>query len=82
MSLGKATFLSLSPKQKLNTKRFTEGELVGEQNGLSVVLRIKYFIEAQGYTVEQNKSYQYSTSTTIMEKNRRVSSSKSKKHTK
>lgn len=56
MSLGGGTVLSSSLKQKLNVKIYTEGGLVGSHAGISVVLWIKHFIEAQGYTVE-HKSF-------------------------
>ena len=38
MILGKGAIISSSLKEKLNVKISTEEELVGEQNGLSVVL--------------------------------------------
>ena len=49
--LVKILVISLSLKQKFNTKSSTEGELVGSQNGLGVVLFINHFVEDQGYTV-------------------------------
>ena len=42
----------------LNVMRSTEGNFVGDHDGLSMILWSKYFIEAQGYTVEHKTLYQ------------------------
>jgi len=54
ISLGKGVALSYSEKHKLNTKSSTESKLVGADAMLIKVLWDRYFLEAQGYTVEQN----------------------------
>ena len=74
MRLGKGAVLSSFLKQNLNVKSSTEGELLGSQYGLSVFLWSKHFIEVQGYTVENNKLYQYNKSTILMKNNGRASS--------
>ena len=79
-SLGKGAALSSSNKQKLNTKSSTESELVGAHDGLGLVLWCRHFIEAQGYTVDQNILYQDNKSTMLMERNGRASSTKRTKH--
>ena len=82
MSQDKRAILSLSLKHKLNTKISTERELLAAHNGMSLILCSKYFIEAQGYTVEQNKVYQDNKSTILMKNIRRYSRSKITKHIK
>ena len=63
-------------------KRYTEGVLVGAQDGLSVLLLINHFIKSQGYMVEHKKLYQYNMSTILMENNGRASISHRKKRIK
>ena len=54
MSLGKGATISHSSKHKLNTKSSTESELVSADDMLVKVLWSLYFIQSQGYTVDQN----------------------------
>eukprot|EP00804_Cyclotella_cryptica_P015947 CCRYP_019194-RD/>CCRYP_019194-RD protein AED:0.15 eAED:0.15 QI:0/-1/0/1/-1/1/1/0/395 len=82
MSLGKGAVMSFSRKQKLNVRSSSEGELVGIDDALPWILWCRYFIEAQGYTVEQNILYQDNKSTILLAKNGRWSSSKRTKHIK
>jgi hypothetical protein len=63
LSLGKGAIISLSNKHKINTKSSTESELVGVDQALPSILYTKNFIEAQGYTVEQNIIFQDNQST-------------------
>jgi hypothetical protein len=55
--------ISFSRKQKLNVRSSCEGELVGVDDALPLILWARYFIEAQGYTVEQNILFQDNKST-------------------
>jgi hypothetical protein len=82
MSLGRGAPMSFSWKQKLNVRSSCEGELVGIDDVLPHILWSKYFIEAQGYTVEQNIMYQDNKSTILLANNGRWSSSKRTKHIK
>ena len=82
MSLGKGAPISFSRKQKLNVRSSCEGELVGVDDAMAWILWCKYFIEAQGYTVEQNILYQDNKSTILLATNGRWSSSKRTKHIK
>jgi hypothetical protein len=82
MSLGKGAVISKSSKQKINTKSSTETELVGTDDGLSPCLHSRYFIEAQGYTVDQNIIFQDNQATMRLEINGVRSSSKRTKHIK
>lgn len=74
--------MSYSAKQKLNVKSSTEAELVGADDMLCKALFCRYFIEAQGYSVEQNIMFQDNQATMRLEVNGRVSSSKRTKHIK
>eukprot|EP00804_Cyclotella_cryptica_P008702 CCRYP_018543-RA/>CCRYP_018543-RA protein AED:0.42 eAED:0.42 QI:0/0/0/1/1/1/2/0/192 len=69
MSLGKGAVMSFLRKQKLNVRSSAEGELVGIDDALPWMLWCRYFIEAQGYTVEQNILYQDIKSTIQLAKN-------------
>ena len=65
MSLGKEAPISFSRKQKLNVRSSCEGELVGVDDTLPLILWARYFIEAQGYSVEQNILFQDNKSTIL-----------------
>ena len=54
MSLGGGAVVGGSRKQKLNVKSSTKSELVALDDALPLILWCLYFIEAQGYSVEQN----------------------------
>ena len=54
----KGGIISMSLKQKLNTKRSTEVELVGANDASSLTLWTKLFLEAQVYKVKQKIFYQ------------------------
>ena len=80
MSLGKGAVTSFSKKQKLNVRSYTEGELVGIDDALSSILWTRYFIESQGYTIEQNILFQDNKSTILLANNGKWSSSKRTNH--
>jgi hypothetical protein len=85
MTLGKSgrgALLRMCKKQKLNVRSSCEGELVGIDDVLPLILWARYFIEEQGYTVEQNIVYQDNKSTILLANNGRWSSSKRTKHIK
>ena len=82
MSLGKGAVLSKSTKQKLNTRSSTESELVGADDMLGLLLWCRYFLEAQGFSIDSNTLFQDNKSTMLLEKNGRLSSGKRTKHIK
>jgi hypothetical protein len=82
MSLGKGATISFSNKLKIATKSFTKSELVGTDQALLSILHTRYFIEAQGYSVEQNNLFQDDQSTMRLKINGSFSSSKQTKHIK
>jgi hypothetical protein len=55
---GKGALLRMCKKQKINVRSSCEGKLVGIDDVLPLILWARYFIEEQGYTVEQNILYQ------------------------
>jgi hypothetical protein len=82
MSLGEGANMTVCRKQKINVRSSTEGELVGIDDVLPSILWARYFIESQGYTVEENVMYQDNKSTIQLANNGRWSSSKRTKHIK
>ena len=69
MTMGQGTIMSMSRKQKLNTKSSTTAELVGADNATTMILWTKLFMEEQGYKIEDNVLYQDNTSAILLEKN-------------
>ena len=82
MSMGKGAIVSVSRKHKLNVGSSTEAELVSIADVLGMIMWCKYFMEAQGYTIDSNLLYQDNKSTILMAKNGRMSAGKHSKHTK
>ena len=64
----------------MNVVSSTELELVSITNVLGMILWCKYFMEAQGYTIESNLLYQDNKSTILLAENRRMSAGKNSKH--
>ena len=54
-SEGRVAVYSSSSKQKINTKKSTETELVRESNALPQVLWTQYLIENWGYNIKDNE---------------------------
>ena len=80
MSLGKGSPINLSTKQKINTRSSTEAELVGVNDAMGLILWTRKFIEAQGYTVNDNVVFQDNQSTMRLQNNGKRSSSKKTRH--
>ena len=78
MTLGHMTIISMS--KKLNTKSSTESELVGADDVLPQMLWTNYFLDRQGYDIDENLMYQDNVSTMLLEKNGKKSSAKKTKH--
>ena len=56
---------------KINTRSSTEAELVGADDVATQILWMKHFMEAQGYTIEENILHQYNKSTILLQENGR-----------
>ena len=69
LMIGKGSIYSMSNKQRINTWSSTEAELVGANNALAMVLWVRHFLEAQGYTVTDNVVFQDNQSAILLEKN-------------
>ncbi len=54
MTMGRGFPISVSTKQKLNTKSSTESELVGIDNMMPIIQWTCYFLLSQGYGVIEN----------------------------
>ena len=76
--------VNISRKHKLNvgSSTATEPELVLIADVLEIMIWCKYFMEAQGYTIENNILYQDNTSTILLAKNGRMAAGKHSKHIK
>jgi hypothetical protein len=77
---GGGSPITVSKKQKLNTKSSTESELVGVDDAATMILWTKLFLEAQGYKINKNVVYQDNKSAILLEKNGKRSSSKRTRH--
>jgi hypothetical protein len=82
LTFRKGAVLSKASGQKGNTKSTAETELQGVSEYLPTVLWGKYFVEAQGYTIEHNIIHQDNESTLRLLINGKNSSTPRTKHTK
>jgi hypothetical protein len=80
MSLGTGVIYGTSKCQKLNTKSSTEAEVVGTDDVMPQILWTLYFLEAQGYKINDNILYQDNQSSILLETNGRGSSGKRTRH--
>jgi hypothetical protein len=80
LSLGKGVIYGTSKGQKLNTKSSTEAEVVGTDDVMPQILWTLYFLEAQGYKIDDNLLYQDNKSSILLETNGRGSSGKRTRH--
>jgi hypothetical protein len=81
MSLGKGAAYATSTRQKLNTRSSTEAKLIEVDDVMALVLWTRYFLEAQGYSIDNNiMYYQDNQSAMLLEKNGRRSSGKRTRH--
>ena len=80
LSLGKGGIYNGSWKQKMVARSSTESELIGVYNVLPQVLWTKKFLEDQGWRDSTTVIYQDNTSSILLERNGRRSSTKRTKH--
>ena len=69
-----------STKQKLNTRRSTETELVGADDFMPEICCTWYFVKAQRYRFLDNVLFQDNRSSILLERNEKASKSKRTKH--
>jgi Reverse transcriptase (RNA-dependent DNA polymerase) len=75
-TFGNGAAMSMSRKQKLNTRSSTEAELVGADDALNLILWTRLFLQAQGCKMKPTILYQDNKSAILLEKNGKKSSSK------
>jgi hypothetical protein len=80
LTMGRGFPISVSTKQKLNTRSSTENELVGVDDMMPIICWTRYFLLAQGYGIIENLLLQDNKSSILLERNRRVSSGKRTRH--
>ena len=76
MTYGGGAIISMSKKQKLNTRSSTEAELVGADDAATMILWTKIFLESQGVEISSNTLYQDNKCAILLEVNGKRSSSK------
>ncbi len=72
--------ISVSTKQKLNTKSLTESEVVGIDDMMPIILWTQYFLLSLGYGVIENLLLQDKMSSILLERNGKASSGKHTRH--
>jgi hypothetical protein len=81
LSLGTGVIYGTSKGQKLNTKSSTEAKIVGTDDVMPKILWTLYFLEAQGYKIDEKILYQDNKSSILLlETNGRGSSGKRTRH--
>jgi hypothetical protein len=81
LSLGRGFPIVSSTKQKLNTQRSsTKTEVMGADDFMPAICWTRYFMEAQGYKIQDNLLFQDNKSAILLEKNSKASSSTRMKH--
>jgi hypothetical protein len=66
---GKGAPITMSRKQKLNTRSSTKAELVGVDDAINMIFWTRLFLQEQGYRVEDNMVYQDNKSAILLKKN-------------
>jgi hypothetical protein len=75
VTFGQGAVSSSSNKMKCNTKSSTETELILLADKLADVIWMRYFIECQGYDIDESVVFQDNMSALLLEKNGRILSS-------
>ena len=82
MYMDKGDIVNIGRKHKMNVAISTKSEIVSITDILGMILWCKYFMEAQGYTIESNLLYQDNRSTILLAKNGRLLAGKHSKQIK
>ncbi len=80
LTMGRGFPISVSTKQKLNTRSSTESELAGVNDMMPIILWTCYFLLSEGYGIIENLLLQDNKSSILLERNGRASSSKHTRH--
>ena len=82
MSMRKGAIVNIARKHTMNVGSSTESELVSIADVLGMIMWFKYFMEAQGYTIESTVLYQDNKSTILLDKNGRMLAGKNRRNIK
>ncbi len=82
MTMGNGAAISSSNIMKCKTQSSMETELISLHEKLSDIVWTKYFVECQGYDIDEYIIFQDNMSSLSLEKNGRISSTKRTKHIK
>jgi hypothetical protein len=80
LTMGRGFPISVLTKQKLTVKSLTEGELVGVDDIMPIILWTRQFLLAQGYGIVENLLLQDNKSSILLERNGKASSGKRTRH--
>ena len=80
LTLGRGFPITVSTKQKLNTRSSTESELVGVDDMMPIICWTRYFLLSQGYGIIENLLLQDNRSSILLKRNGRASSGKRTRH--
>ncbi len=80
LTTGRGFPISVSTKQKLTVKSLTDGELVGVDDMIPIILWTRQFLLAQGYGIKENLLMQDNTSLILLERNGKAASGKRTRH--
>ena len=78
--MGRGFPITVSTKLKLTVKSLTEGELVGVDDMMPIMLWTRQFLMEQGYGIVENLLLQDNKSSIFLEKNGKASSGKRTRH--
>jgi hypothetical protein len=76
LTMGREFPISVSTKQKLNTRSSTESELVGVNDMMPIICWTCYFLLSEGYGIIENLLLQDNKSSILLEWNGKASSGK------
>ncbi len=78
--MGRGFPISVSTKQKLNTRSSTESELIGVNGMMPIIFWTCYFLLSQGYGIIENLLLQDKKSSILLEQNGKASGGKRTRH--
>ena len=80
MTMGRGFPISVLTKQKLTVKSLAQGEIVGVNDMMPIILWARQFLLAQGYGTVENLLLQDNTSSILLERKGEASSGKRTRH--
>ena len=80
MAFGRGSVTGIAKKHKINANSSTKAGLVGTNEALLQMLWTQYFIEAQGFTIDESMLFHNNLRAALLEQNMMASISKRTKH--